>query len=73
MIDEDLKRKKEKKQRTIIERFFSELLEKCASVIAEKTMDELFDILFGNGDFDKIDFDEIEFDMDEFETEDSDF
>ena len=39
MIDEDLKRKKEKKQRTIIERVLSELLEKCVAAAIEVTMD----------------------------------
>ena len=70
MIDEDLKRKKEKKQRTIIERFFYELFEKCVAAAIEVTMDELIEEVFGDGKFGDGEF---EFEMDEFETEDSDF
>ena len=70
MIDEDLKRKKEKKQRTIIERFLSELLEKCVAAAIEVTMDELFEEVFGDGEFGDFEFDEVEV---EIETEDSDY
>lgn len=70
MIDDDLKRKKEKKQRTIIERFLSELLEKCVAAAIEVTMDELFEEVFGDGELGDGAFDDIEV---EFETEDSDY
>ena len=70
MIDDDLKRKKEKKQRTIIERFLSELLEKCVAAAIEVTMDELFEEVFGDGELGDFEFDEAEV---EIETEDSDY
>ena len=55
--DDARERKKEKKQRTIIEAFFFDLMEKCVAAVVEQAMDELIDEVFG----------------DESETEDSDF
>lgn len=55
MIDEDLKRKKEKKQRTFLEAFFFDLMEKCVAAAVEEVMDELIDEVFGEEEFETED------------------
>ena len=53
--DDARQRKKEKKQRTFLEAFFFDLMEKCVAAVVEETMDELFEEFFGEAEFEAED------------------
>ena len=53
--DDARQRKKEKRQRTFLEAFFFDLMEKCVAAAIEEVMDELIDEVFGEEEFEAED------------------